>query len=168
FYRFVLVMVGVISSSAVNILFLPPKFESKIYYNALNICSDIFVWFKLVLNDTSEYHHIKEDIGQISKRISKLEQTFEYYEEKRPRTKKKIYAQNRKKKIFKQVVRSTRQSYDVLKRMNRYQNHLNKLNNELLLQIKLEIDLLIAYHEQIFISLSKKARYDVSHFDSQI
>src|SRR5699024_95275 len=36
------------------------------------------------------------------------------------------------------------------------------------LQIKLEIDLLIAYHEQIFISLSKKARYDVSHFDSQI
>ena len=51
--------------------------------------------------------------------------------------------------------------------MNRYQNDLHNLNNELLLQIKLEIDLLIAYHEQIFISISK-ARYDISHFDSQI
>ncbi|SCU16409.1 lipoprotein [Staphylococcus xylosus] len=168
FYRFVLVMIGVISSSTVNLLFLPPKFESKIYYNSLNICSDIFVWFKLVLNDTSEYHHIKEDRGVISNRIKRLEQTFSYYEEERPFTKKQVYAQNRKKILFKEVVRSTRHAYDVLKKMNRYQNDLHNLNHELLLQIKLELDTLIAYHEQIFISLSKKAKYDVSQFDSQI
>lgn len=168
FYRFVLVMIGVISSSTVNLLFLPPKFESKIYYNSLNICSDIFVWFKLVLNDTSEYHHIKEDRGVISDRIKRLEQTFSYYEEERPFTKKQIYAQNRKKILFKEVVRSTRHAYEVLKKMNRYQNDLHNLNHELLLQIKLELDTLIAYHEQIFISLSKKAKYDVSQFDSQI
>ncbi|RIN45147.1 aromatic acid exporter family protein, partial [Staphylococcus succinus] len=64
--------------------------------------------------------------------------------------------------------RSTRQAYEVLKRMNRYQNDLHNINHELLLQIKLEIDTLIAYHEQIFVSLSKKARYDVSQLDSQI
>ncbi|MFQ3843808.1 aromatic acid exporter family protein [Staphylococcus pseudoxylosus] len=168
FYRFVLVMIGVISSSTVNLLFLPPKFESKIYYNSLNICSDIFVWFKLVLNDTSEYHHIKEDRGVISDRIKRLEQTFSYYEEERPFTKKQVYAQNRKKILFKEVVRSTRHAYEVLKKMNRYQNDLHNLNHELLLQIKLELDTLIAYHEQIFISLSKKAKYDVSQFDSQI
>ncbi|RIN30420.1 aromatic acid exporter family protein, partial [Staphylococcus succinus] len=63
---------------------------------------------------------------------------------------------------------STRQAYEVLKRMNRYQNDLHNINHELLLQIKLEIDTLIAYHEQIFVSLSKKARYDVSQLDSQI
>ncbi|MGO2205955.1 aromatic acid exporter family protein [Staphylococcus xylosus] len=168
FYRFVLVMIGVISSSTVNLLFLPPKFESKIYYNSLNICSDIFVWFKLVLNATSEYHHIKEDRGVISDRIKRLEQTFSYYEEERPFTKKQVYAQNRKKILFKEVVRSTRHAYEVLKKMNRYQNDLHNLNHELLLQIKLELDTLIAYHEQIFISLSKKAKYDVSQFDSQI
>ncbi len=55
FYRFVLVMIGVISSSLVNFVFLPPKFETKIYYNSLNISSDIFMWFKLVLNDTTEF-----------------------------------------------------------------------------------------------------------------
>lgn len=52
--------------------------------------------------------------------------------------------------------------------MNRYQNDLHNLNHELLLQIKLEIDTLIAYHEQIFISLSKKAKYDVGQFENQI
>src|SRR5699024_2745656 len=84
FFSFVLVMISVISYSAVIFLFFLHIFESKIYYNSLNICSDIFVWFKLVLNDTSEYHHIKEDRGLIVTRIDKLEETFGYYSEERP------------------------------------------------------------------------------------
>ena len=55
-FRFILVMIGVLSASLVNLVFLPPKFETKIYHNAVNISSDIFIWFKLVINDTSEYH----------------------------------------------------------------------------------------------------------------
>jgi uncharacterized membrane protein YgaE (UPF0421/DUF939 family) len=168
FFRFILVMIGVLSSSIVNLIFLPPKFESKLYYNALNISTDIFMWFKLVLNDTSEYHQIKEDRGLISKRVLKLEQIFEYYEEERPLTKKQLHAQNRKKILFKEIVRVTRQAYAVLKRMNRYQHDLHSLNNELLLQIKLDIDSLTAFHEQIFISLSKKAKYDVDFDDTTV
>jgi uncharacterized membrane protein YgaE (UPF0421/DUF939 family) len=168
FFRFILVMIGVLSSSIVNLIFLPPKFESKLYYNALNISTDIFMWFKLVLNDTSEYHQIKEDRGLISKRVLKLEQIFEYYEEERPLTKKQLHAQNRKKILFKEIVRVTRQAYAVLKRMNRYQHDLHSLNNELLLQIKLDIDSLTAFHEQIFISLSKKAKYDVDFEDTSV
>lgn len=167
-FRFILVMIGVLSSSIVNLIFLPPKFESKLYYNALNISTDIFVWFKLVLNDTSEYHQIKEDRGLISKRVLKLEQIFEYYEEERPFTKKQLYAQNRKKILFREIVLVTRQAYSVLKRMNRYQHDLHSLNNELLLQIKLDIDSLTAFHEQIFVSLSKKAKYDVDFEDTSV
>ena len=40
--------------------------------------------------------------------------------------------------------------------MSRYQNDLYQLNNQLLLQIKLELDSLVTLHEQIFKSLSKK------------
>lgn len=90
-------MIGVLSSSVVNLIFLPPKFETKIYYNSMNISSDIFVWFKLVLNDTSEFHNIKQDGDQLNSRINKLEKIFDYYNEERPLTKKHIYQQNRKK-----------------------------------------------------------------------
>lgn len=78
--------------------FLPPKFETKIYYNSMNISSDIFVWFKLVLNDTSEFHNIKQDGDQLNSRINKLEKIFDYYNEERPLT-KHIYQQNRKNTI---------------------------------------------------------------------
>ena len=51
--------------------------------------------------------------------------------------------------------------------MSRYQNDLYQLNNQLLLQIKLELDSLVTLHEQIFKSLSK-ARYDVTQLDYEV
>lgn len=167
-YRFVLVMIGVISASVVNFIFLPPKFETKIYYNSMNIASDIFVWFKLVLNDTSEFNNIKQDANSLNQRIEKLEKIYDYYNEERPLTKKHIYQQNRKKILFKEVVRTTRLAYEVLNRLSRYQNDLYLLNNNFLLQIKLELDSLIAFHEQILISISKKARYNVTSLDFEL
>ncbi|HGZ4874141.1 TPA: aromatic acid exporter family protein [Staphylococcus aureus] len=121
FYRFVLVMIGVISSSLVNFVFLPPKFETKIYYS-----------------------------------------------EERPITKKHIHQQNRKKILFREVVQTTRQAYEVLNKLSRYQNDLYLLNNNFLLQIKLDLDSLTAFHEQILASLSKKARYNVTHVDYEL
>ncbi|MEX6261482.1 aromatic acid exporter family protein [Staphylococcus haemolyticus] len=167
-FRFILVMIGVVSASVVNLIFLPPKFETKIYHNSVNIASDIFIWFKLVLNDASDYHQIKEDGEQIESRISKLEQIFNYYNEEKALTRKAAFQQNRKKILFKEVVGTTRQAYEVLNRMARYQNDLHNLNYNLIFQIKLELDSLTAYHEQILKSLSKKARYNVEHFDNQI
>lgn len=52
-------MIGVISLFLVNFVFLLFKFEIKIYYNLLNIFLDIFMWFKLVLNDMMEFNNIK-------------------------------------------------------------------------------------------------------------
>ena len=133
----------------------------------MNIASDIFIWFKLVLNDASDYHQIKEDGEQIESRISKLEQIFNYYNEEKALTRKAAFQQNRKKILFKEVVGTTRQAYEVLNRMARYQNDLHNLNYNLIFQIKLELDSLTAYHEQILKSLSKSS-LQCEHFDNQI
>ena len=68
---------------------------------------------------------------------------------------KHIHQQNRKKILFREVVQTTRQAYEVLNKLSRYQNDLYLLNN-FLLQIKLDLDSLTAFHEQILASLSKK------------
>ena len=59
------------------------------------------------------------------------------------------------RKSYLKVVGTTRQAYEVLNRMARYQNDLHNLNYNLIFQIKLELDSL-TYHEQILKSLSKK------------
>ncbi len=65
--------------------------------------------------------------------------------------------QSRKKILFREVVQTTRQAYEVLNKLSRYQNDLYLLNNNFLLQIKLDLDSLTAFHEQILASLSKKS-----------
>ena len=92
-------MIGVISSSLVNFVFLPPKFETKIYYNSLNISSDIFMWFKLVLNDTTEFNNIKQDSHNLKQRVEKLEKIYDYYSEERPIT-KNIFTNRIERKYF--------------------------------------------------------------------
>lgn len=165
FYRFSLVMIGVISSFIVNLTFLPPKFETKIYYNSLNISTDIFKWFNLVLNDATEFNHVKSDLENLRQRIVKLEQLLEFYKEERAFNKKQVFAQTRKKILFKEIVLSTRDAYDVLRRLNRYQNSMMSMNDDFILQLKLEIDELVQFHEQILISITKKAKfyYDDTH-----
>lgn len=168
FYRFVLVMIGVLSSFIVNMTFLPPKFETKIYYNSLNITTDIFKWFNLVLNDATEFNYVKQDLEQLRQRVVKLEQLFEFYKEERALTKKHARAQTRKKILFKELVLATRDAYDVLRRMNRYQNDMLHLSESLFLQIKLEVDELSQFHEQILISITKKAKFENPEFQSHV
>ncbi|REI31037.1 aromatic acid exporter family protein [Staphylococcus felis] len=159
FYRFSLVMIGVLSSFIVNLTFLPPKFETKIYYNSLNISTDIFKWFNLVLNDATEFNYVKNDLENLRQRIVKLEQLLEFYKEERTLTKKQVFAQTRKKILFKEIVLSTRDAYDVLRRMNRYHNSMINMSDAFILQLKLEVDELVQFHEQILISITKKAKF---------
>ncbi len=48
------------------------------------------MWFKLVLNDTTEFNNIKQDSHNLKQRVEKLEKIYDYYSEERPITKKSI------------------------------------------------------------------------------
>lgn len=154
--RFTFVMIGVISAFVVNTLFLPPKFESKIYYQCLNISSDIFKWIRLEINGSTEFHAVKRDIDNIRNRIEKLEEQYNLYKEERAYTKKGSIRNLRKKIIFKETVLATRRAHDVLRKMHRYENDIINLPEELKVQIKFELDELMTLHEELLMRISKK------------
>lgn len=154
--RFSFVMIGVLSAFVVNTLFLPPKFETKMYVNCLNICGDIFKWIRLEINGTTEYHVVKRDLDDIKSRIEKLETQFSLYKEERAYTKKRALRNTRKKILFKEMIRSTRRAYDVLRKLNRYENDVLNLPEELKIQIKFELDELMTHHEEILMRVTEK------------
>ncbi|GGI42220.1 FUSC family protein [Mammaliicoccus stepanovicii] len=161
-YRFSLVMIGVLSAFIVNFAFLPPKFETKMYYNSLNISTDIFKWFRLVLNGTTEFHYVKQDLETIRTRIVKLEQFYLYYKEERAYTKKESFSQMRKKILFKEIITTTRRAFEVLRKMNRYENDILNLDDNFKVQMKFELDELMAHHEQILVRISQKAKHELT------
>jgi len=156
FTRFAFVMIGVLSASLVNLLFLPPQYETKLYYTCQQIGNDIFKWLRLSINGSSEYHGVKHDIEDIRDRIIAVESKFNLYKNERALTKKQNYRNIRKKILFKELIMTTRRAYDLLRRINRYENDILHLPEAIRIQLKFEMDELMTLHEGILMQFNSK------------
>lgn len=154
--RFSFVMIGVLSAALVNLLFLPPQYETKLYYSCQQIGNDIFKWLRLSINGSSEYHVVKHDVEDIRDRIIALESKYNLYKNERAFTKKQNYRNIRKKILFKELIMTTRRAYDLLRRINRYENDILHLPESLRVQIKFEMDELMTLHEGILMQVNNK------------
>ncbi|GAB3059869.1 aromatic acid exporter family protein [Salinicoccus sesuvii] len=156
--RFSLVMIGVLSSLVVNLLFIPPKYETKMYHNCFNITSDIFKWIRLELNAVSEYQVVKKDIESLRTRVVTLETMYLWYREEKNYFKRTSFADARRKILFRHLIASTRRTFELLRKLNRYENDYNHLDEDFKYRIRYEMDQLMVYHEQIFMKITEKIR----------
>lgn len=169
--RFSLVMIGVISSLIVNLVFMPPKYETKLYHNCFNITSDIFKWIRLELNAVSEYQIVKKDIESLRTRVVTLETMYLWFREEKNLLTLRYFSDARKKILFQQLIASTRRAFELLRKLNRFENDYNHLDEDFKYRIKHELEQLMAYHEQIFMKITEKikpeAPADVYDADAQ-
>src|SRR5699024_3140609 len=160
--RFSLVLIGVLVSLLVNLVFIPPRYEAKMYHNCFHIANDIFKWMRLELNAVTESQNVKKDLEQLQSRVTKLETMYMWYKEERNLFKKQRFGDHRRKVLFKHLIASTRQAYNLLKRINRYENDYNHLPDDLKYHIRIEMDEMMAYHEQVFMKFTEKIKPETS------
>ena len=160
--RFSLVMIGVLVSLLVNLVFIPPRYETKMYHNCFNITNDIFKWVRLEFNAVSESQVVKKDLAQLQTRVTKLETMYSWYKEERNIFKKQSFQNYRQKVLFKHLIASTRQAYNFLNRLNRHENDYYHLDEDLKNHMRLEMDELMAYHEQVFMKFTEKIKPETS------
>ncbi|WP_411842274.1 FUSC family protein [Salinicoccus sp. HZC-1] len=159
--RFSLVMLGVLCSLIVNIIFIPPKYETKMYHNCFNITSDIFKWIRLELNAVSEYQVVKKDIESLRTRVVTLETMYLWYREEKNYFTRRYFAEARRKILFQQLISSTRRAFELLRKINRFENDYNHLDEDFRYRIKYELEQLMGYHEQIFMKITEKIKPEV-------
>lgn len=159
--RFGLIMIGVLSSLIVNLFFIPPRYETKLYHNCFNITSDIFKWIRLELSAVSEYQTVKNDIESLRSRVVTLETMYLWYKEERKYLRKGYFAEARSKVLFRHLISSTRRAFELLKKMNRFENDFMLLDEEFKNRIRFELEELMGYHEQIFMKVTEKIKADV-------
>lgn len=166
--RFSMVMLGVISALIVNLVFIPPKYETKMYHNCFNITSDIFKWIRLELNSISEYQTVKDDIESLRSRVVTLETMYLWYREEKNYLTKRYFADARRKILFKHLTSSTRRTFELLRKMNRFENDFIHLDEEFKQRIRHELEQLMAFHEQIFMKITERIKADVDIEPSNI
>lgn len=156
--RFSTIMLGVLSSFMVNLIFLPPKYENKLFTRVTEVTAEIIRWIRYSIRHASEHRLLKNDIVKIKDSMIKIDQLFLMYTEERNYFKKITLVKSRKLVVYRQMVSTAKRALDVLKRLHRYENELQHMPVEFQNAIQAQLDCLINHHEQMLLKFIGKIK----------
>ncbi|WP_019242923.1 MULTISPECIES: FUSC family protein [Bacillus] len=167
FVRFFTILLGILSAFVVNLLFLPPKYETKLYFKISSITEEITKWIRISTRHASEHTHIKNDIQTIKEQIIGIEQVYMMYKEERELFKKDKRAKARKLVIYRQMIATSKRSLDILKKLHKYENQFHHMPENFQHTIQTQLDFLITQHEQIHLKYIRKIKPSVNYEKNQ-
>ncbi|MRX73756.1 aromatic acid exporter family protein [Bacillus lacus] len=159
--RFATIILGVLAAFIVNMVFIPPKYETKLYHRIVENTEEIIKWIRINSRHISEHSVLKDDIEKFKDNIIKLDQLYLHYKEERSYFKKNTLAKTRKLVIFRQLLNTTRRALDMLKRLHRLENEFHHMPKEFQQIFIAELDYLLNYHETILLKFIGKIKPSV-------
>ena len=156
--RFVTMVIGVLSAFAVNLLFMPPKYETKLFQAIHQAQDDIIRWIRLAGRQASEHVATKKSLAKLKDRLANVDQLYSLYKEERSYFKKTTRSKARKLVIYRQMIATSKSSYNVLSRLHKYENDMINLPEHFRMMIQERLDVLLTYHEQILLKFVGKLK----------
>jgi uncharacterized membrane protein YgaE (UPF0421/DUF939 family) len=166
--RFSTIMLGVVSAFIVNLVFLPPRYENKLYYKNTTLSEEITKWIRLSTRHASEHQLLKADIEKMREGLIKLDQLYLMYREERDYFKNNKLAKSRKLVIYRQMINTTKKSLETLKRLHRYENEFNQMPIDFQEVLQHQLDCLINHHEQVMLKFAGKIRAEASYMEGEV
>ncbi|MBS2772557.1 FUSC family protein [Anoxybacteroides rupiense] len=157
--RFSTIMLGILAAFIVNCIFLPPKYEKKLYDSIVENTETILKWIRINTRRASEHHVLKEDIEKLKENMMKLNQLYLMYKEERIYFAKKRYQKSRKLVLYRQMITVTNRALDALRTLHRFENELSQMPPEFQQTLRSQLDCLLHYHEQILLKLVGKVKF---------
>ncbi|ADC50230.1 MULTISPECIES: FUSC family protein [Alkalihalophilus] len=149
--RFMLIIIGVFAAFLVNLLFIPPRYETKLYHKMLKATEDIIQWTMLFLRKDADPRMLKRDISRLDEQMVKLDNLYLLYKEERNYFLKNKYGKARKIVLFRQMLITTKKSFIVLKNLERRSEELHQLPCEVQKEIEMQLNRLTQYHDRILL-----------------
>ncbi|SOC00189.1 uncharacterized membrane protein YgaE (UPF0421/DUF939 family) [Ureibacillus xyleni] len=156
--RFVTVMVGVFAAFIVNLVFIPPKYEIKLFKMIDSLQDDIIRWTRLAARQASEHTSTKIALSKFDSRLTEVGNMYDFYKEERHYTKKKRYVQARKLVIYRQMITTTKKSLELLHRLHKHENEIANLPTHFKTMVQERLDFLLTFHEQLLLKFTGKLK----------
>lgn len=156
--RFFTILLGVLAAFIVNLVFLPPKYETKLYMRITENTEEITKWIRINLRQTSEHTILKAEIDKLKENMIKLDQLYLNYKEERNYFKRESFAKSRKLVLFRQMIVTTNRALETLKKLHRLENELNQMPENFHKVLMNELDYLLYTHEESLLKFIGKIK----------
>ncbi|ALC92114.1 hypothetical protein AM500_21805 [Bacillus sp. FJAT-18017] len=156
--RFGTIMLGVFSAFIVNLVFLPPRYENRLYHKISDTTEEIIRWIRLSTRNASDHTLLKTDIEKLKDTLLKIDLTYTMYKEERSYFKRDDAVKARKLVIYRQMISTARRALATLNRLHRFENEYLALPEKFQQSVQEQLDCLITLHEQVMLKFIGKVR----------
>ncbi|RWZ51315.1 aromatic acid exporter family protein [Halobacillus fulvus] len=164
FSRFSSMMLGILAAFIVNLVFLPPRYETRLFKQIDLATTDILQWLRVTTRQLSDEPALKYEITRIQDNVRWIDHTYLLYSEERTYFKGSRFSKGRKLVLFRQLITTTKKSFDVLKAFYRLDSKIEQIPDEFQDAVVGELDKLVNAHEKLVLSL--KGRIKKTHKQS--
>lgn len=158
--RLAIIMIGVSCSFIVNILFLPPKHDAKLFEKILVNTELITQWLRLIIRHDAEHIALKDDLQTLQDELIETNNLYKLYKEERNYLKKHEFTKARKLVVFKQMITTAEKAISVLRNLHFYEQNILDLPDEMKNLLKEQIDHLTQFHERTLLKFDGKVRHE--------
>lgn len=163
--RFATTFVGLISASLINLIFFPPKHEERLFQELEQQTKDMSSWIRISIHQAADYMAMKDEIDRHREALIKLRYFYLLYkEEYQTKLRKDSYTKARRLVLFRKMVAATDETFAILKLIHKFEHQLQHLPDDLQSCIKLNLENLITYHEQVLLRFAEKVKLDSNHY----
>jgi uncharacterized membrane protein YgaE (UPF0421/DUF939 family) len=156
--RFLVILCGVLAAFIVNIAFLRPNYEKKLYKLIFNQTTSLFNWVRLSLQHTPERSTLKNELRHMQDTKLQIGQFYLWYREERNYFKKGRYAKHRKIVVFRQMMTTTNKLNDILRLLSQYERLYYDIPEPFKNDIQERIEGLMTLHERVLLRFNHKVR----------
>ncbi|AXF57650.1 FUSC family protein [Salicibibacter kimchii] len=165
--RFSLIMLGVFSAFLVNLFFLPPKYENKLYDEIFATTENAARWIRLITRQDTNIQARREDLEEAKDKLVELDQLYLFYKEERSYFKKYKFAKARRIVLFREMLSVTKQLLHVLSSFDERENDFYHLPEHMQRLVQQQLDHLTNYHGRIMARYSGKVTTQMTDFMSE-
>ena len=158
FNRLLLILVGVVSAFILNLIFMPPNYENKLYHLIVAQNTKLFTWVRMVTQHIPERATIKNELRHFQDQKFKIGQFFLWYQDERKYLRKHRYAQQRKTVLFRQMIATTNKLNDLLRTMNENEHLFHQLPEDLRNGLRDRLEYMMVTHERLLMRYNRKVR----------
>ncbi|WP_318527595.1 aromatic acid exporter family protein [Shouchella tritolerans] len=154
--RFILVLIGILAAFLVNLAFIPPRYENKVYDKLSSTTDSLLEWLELVARREADTIALREDMKAQKVHLDKTNDLFNLFREERNYFRSKTFNQRRKVVVFRQMISTSEKAYRVLEMLEHRSEDFSNLPDRVKGRIEEQITSLTDYHRRIVLRYNGK------------
>jgi len=154
--RFATIMLGILSAFVINMTFLPPKYEKKLYDAVSDLTGNIVKWIRINNQRATRQLLLKKEINSFKEQLLKIEQLFLFYKEDRPLLRRTTKTKMRKLVVYRQMIAAAKVALELLINLHRFDRTWREMPPEISSQFYEKIEKLNGNHEHLMLRMLGK------------